>query len=462
MRRSDRAALLVALVAMACPAFVGTAEATLGRGVELALAPGMHASALTLGPEGSLWFAGTRQSLQRSGDVIGRVTPSGDVIEFPLPQHPDAQLGISSIVAGADGNLYFTEPNGNRTGQVSPTGQIVEAPLPVPGSRPRAIASAPDGSLWITEEGVDKVARIDLAAGILRERSLEPGARPTGIAARADGTIWIAEPGLDHVATMSVSANGPMISYRIPFASSRPNAVLAGPEGRIWLTEEGGPWLGRMVVPAGALQGKYVKLESSSFGHGTRWLAFGPYGDFWFTSGNRIGSISANMLLGEMACVSGGCDLPVTALAAGREGDLWYATGPRKAGIDDASSVPGTIGRFQPPRIFATIERHAGGLAGRSVKIGVSCLGGAAGQSCRGRLRIRGRSGSAVLGSRSLDFRVQAERRFPVRLSRATAQLLRREGELRVKVAVTLSSGGHTARHLVLRANGSAKGSARG
>ncbi len=462
MRRGGRVALLVALAAIACPAFTGTAEAAVGRGVEIALAPGMYASALTLGPEGSLWFAGTRHANQGSGDVVGRVTSSGDVIEFPLPPHPEAQLGISSIVAGPDGNLYFTEPNGDRTGQVSPTGQIIEAPLPVPGSRPRAITSAPDGSLWITDEGTDKVSRIDLAAGILQERSLEPGAHPTGIAARADGTIWIAEPGLDHVATLPASAKGPMISYRIPFASSRPNAILAGPEGRIWFTEEGGPWLGRMAAPAGALNGKYVRLTSSSFGHGTRWLAFGPYGDFWFTSGNRIGSISAGMALGEIACVPGGCDLPVTALAVGREGDLWYATGARETGIDDATSVPGTIGRFQPPRIFAAIGRHTGRLAGHYVKIEVTCLGGAAGQSCRGQLRIRSRGGPAVLGSRGLDFRVQVKRRFRVKLSPAAAQRLRREGELRVKVALTLSSGGHTARRLVLRASGSAKGPARG
>jgi virginiamycin B lyase len=461
MRRIDRVTLLVALVAMACPAFMGKAEAAVGRGIEFHLGSGMYASALTLGPDGNLWFAGTRRGSQSPVDVVGRVTPSGDIAEFPLPPHPDAQLGISSIVSGADRNLYFTEPNGNRTGQVSLTGQIHEAPLPVPGSRPRTIAMAPDGSLWITEEGTDKVGRIDLAKGVLQERSLEAGARPTGIAARADGTIWIAEPGLDQIA--EVPATGPMISFPIPFASSRPNAILPGPEGDVWLTEEGGPWLGRITAAAGAVKGKYVRLRLSSLTRGTRWLAFGPYGDFWFTSGNHIGSISANLLLGEMACVPGGCGLPVTALAASREGDLWYATGPREAGIGEASSAGGTIGRFQPPRIAAAIDRHAGRLAGRYVKIGVLCLGGAAGQLCRGQVRIHSRGrGSAVLGSRGLELHVQAKRRFRVRLSRAAAQLLRREGELTVQVAVTLSSGGHTTRRLVLRANGSAKGPARG
>jgi hypothetical protein len=210
------------------------------------------------------------------------------------------------------------------------------------------------------------------------------------------------------------------------------------------------------MAAAAALKGKYVRLKSSSFGHGTRWLAFGPYGDFWFTSGNRIGSISAGMLLGEMACVPGGCDLPVTALAVGQDGDLWYATGPRQGEAGDASAA-GTIGSFQPPRIVGAIGRRAGRLAGGAVRIGVSCLGGAAGQSCLGRLRIRSRGGSAVLGSRSLHLHVQDKRRFRVTLSPRGARLLRQEGELGVQVTVTLSSGARATRRLLLRASG-AKG----
>jgi hypothetical protein len=62
-----------------------------------------------------------------------------------------------------------------------------------------------------------------------------------------------------------------------------------------------------------------------------------------------------------------------------------------------------------------------------------------------------------MLGSRHLDFPVQAKRRFRVTLSPAGVQELRREGELGAQVTVTLSSGGHTARRLLLRASG-AKG----
>jgi streptogramin lyase len=464
MRRIGQVAVLVGLSMMTCPVFVDQAGATVGRGIEFPLGPGMYASALTLGPDGNLWFAGTRYRDAGATDVVGRMTPGGQIAEFPLPPRPDSELGISSIVAGPDGNLYFTEPNGDKTGQVSPAGRIVEAPLPVPGSKPRTIATAPDGSLWITEEGTDRVARIDLAEGVLRERWLEPGARPTGIAARADGTIWIAEPGLDRVATMPATAKGPMISFRIPFADSRPNAILSGPEGDVWFTEEAGPWLGRFTSVAGT-KAEYQRLGPSPLTQGTRWLAFGPNGDFWFTSGHRIGSISANLLLGEMACVRGGCGLPVNALAVSQEGDLWYATGAREAEAADASSRAGTIGRFRPPRISAAIDRHAGRLAGRYVKVGVSCRGGAAGQLCNGRVRIVSHGSGeapAVLGSRGLAIHVQSNRHFRIRLSRAAARLLRREGRLPVRVTVRLASGGRAARRIVLRAGGKARGPARG
>jgi virginiamycin B lyase len=64
---------------------------------------------LATGPDGNLWFtectvdSGERQCIN-SG--IGRITPGGQIAEFPLPM-PSNQLG--EIIAGPDGNLWFTE-----------------------------------------------------------------------------------------------------------------------------------------------------------------------------------------------------------------------------------------------------------------------------------------------------------------------------------------------------------------
>jgi len=451
--------MLVGLVGLALLAPPGATAAVVGRGSAFHLAPGMHASALTLGPDGNMWFGGSRYGNGGAVDVVGRVTPGGDVVEFTLPPGNESELGISSIVAGSDGNLYFTEPNANAIGRASTGGKIESFPLPNAGSMPRAIAVAPDGTLWITEEGTDRVGRIDFAASELEETQLSPGARPTGIAARADGTIWVAEPGLGRIGRRT--PEGSFGSLKVAFPGSLPNAVVPGPEGNVWFTDEGGPWLNR-VTSSSLTRAEYDHL-TLPFGRRTRWLAFGPHGDFWFTSGNRIGSIASSEFLGDPACLPGGCDLPVEAIAAGPEGKLWYASGPSRLESAGAGSAAGTIGTFEPPRISATISRHASRLAGRYVKVGISCRGGAGGQFCRGRVRILGIGDMpAMLGSRGLDFHVRASRRIRVRLSKVAATLLARKGRLPARVVVTLAGGSHAERRVVLHAGGKAHGPARG
>src|SRR6266545_4348317 len=56
-----------------------------------------------------------------------RGAPSTSVVEFPLP-HPDSRP--YTIVAGRNGNLWFTESNRGVIGEMSRTGEVKEHPLP--------------------------------------------------------------------------------------------------------------------------------------------------------------------------------------------------------------------------------------------------------------------------------------------------------------------------------------------
>jgi virginiamycin B lyase len=444
----SRAAALLALAAVLSLLGAQTAAAAIGRGSEFHLAPGMHADALAVGPDQNIWFAGTRYGPPgQSVDVVGRATPNGQIAEFPLPARSETELGISSIAAGSDGRLYFTEPNANRIGRVSTNGEILERLLPNPGSAPRSITAAPDGSLWFTEEAGDRVGRFSPIVETLRERQLTPGARPAGIAARADGTIWITEPGVDGFAVVSTVG---VSSFHIPFADAGPKAIVPGPEGHVWFTEENGPWLGR-VTSVALTNGSYKRLSLPTE-QGTRWLAFGPAGDFWYTSGNRIGSQSPDYWIAGPDCLAAGCDVPVTALAGGPEGSLWFASGVKPGG--DRLEA-GTIGRFLPPSPAARVTRSRP-LAGRHIKLEVSCQGGAAGEFCDGRLRIFGRLAAgrrpALLSSRRVIFRVHSDRNFTVTLSRQAVARLRREDRLPVRVSIVLRGGRRTSGHLALGA----------
>ena len=65
---------------------------------------------LAAGPDGNFWFTALNTNL------IGRLTPTGVLSEFPLPAHTGGAFGIT---AGPDGTLWFTKSDGDRIGRIT-------------------------------------------------------------------------------------------------------------------------------------------------------------------------------------------------------------------------------------------------------------------------------------------------------------------------------------------------------
>src|SRR5450755_2468879 len=58
---------------------------------------------------------------------------SGNLTEFPLPTTASRPV---EITLGPDGNLWFTEGDGNNVGRITPEGNITEFPVRTAGSTP--------------------------------------------------------------------------------------------------------------------------------------------------------------------------------------------------------------------------------------------------------------------------------------------------------------------------------------
>jgi sugar lactone lactonase YvrE len=129
------------------------------------------AGALTVGPDGDLWFPEYSNSSSATGK-IGRITPSGALTEFPLPDHGFA----GAMTVGPDGDLWFPQssPAGpGAIGRITSAGSITEFPLPragVPFSNPGDLTVGPDGDLWFYETapyiagtGPASIVRADLS-----------------------------------------------------------------------------------------------------------------------------------------------------------------------------------------------------------------------------------------------------------------------------------------------------------
>src|SRR3989442_13815047 len=65
----------------------------------------------------------------------------------------------TSIIAGRDGNLWFTERFGNKIGRIAPTSGLITEFCQVPTAgnpsgitgSPRGITVGPDGNIWFAE-----------------------------------------------------------------------------------------------------------------------------------------------------------------------------------------------------------------------------------------------------------------------------------------------------------------------
>jgi hypothetical protein len=84
----------------------------------------------------------------------------GDITEYTIPT---ASSQPYDIVAGPDGNLWFTEQLGNKVAKVTTSGIFAEYAVPTTNSQSNGIAAGPDGNLWFTE-GSGRVAKV-VAAG---------------------------------------------------------------------------------------------------------------------------------------------------------------------------------------------------------------------------------------------------------------------------------------------------------
>jgi streptogramin lyase len=192
-----------------------------------------------------------------------------DAQTFTEFQIPTPQSRPLCITGGPDGNLWFTELEGNRVGRITSEGVITEFPLPTPNSGPAGITSA-YGSIWLAESRGNKVARV-LADGTIQEflipkQRFYPGAITTG----ADGTVWIAgSRGIGRV-----SRSGSVVLFEFQ-DSEEIRGIAPGPAKTIWFTDSSA---GR--ITALTFSGKIKKRFSA---YRPDQIAASPTGNMWFT-----------------------------------------------------------------------------------------------------------------------------------------------------------------------------------
>jgi streptogramin lyase len=275
-----------------------------------ALGPATRADALTVGPDGNLWFVAHRW--ESEDVVLGKETTSGDVTEFRLPIKGPS----GSIVAGREGDLWFAEGSG--IGRATPDGEVTSFPLPEGSSHPTAMAVDGEGNVWFTESAASRIGKIT-PAGTIAELALPPGRRPVGIAVGPEGDIWFTESGANRIGR--IGSAGQITRFVVPGDESEPNSIALGPDGNLWFAERAGARVGK-ISPSGEVTEYDVPTEG-----GTRGIVAGPGGLLYFISGREIGAIRPDGVASWPSCLGEHCLTSIEAIALGPDGRLWAAAG---------------------------------------------------------------------------------------------------------------------------------------
>lgn len=419
------------------------------------LGPGTRAEAIVAGPDGNLWFGGVNYA-GGFHNVVGWFSTTGEVREFSLPPRDSQFLGIGGVAIGPDGNLWFTERNAGRIGRVTPFGEVTEIPVPIDGTHPDAITTGPDGDLWFTDGVANVIARFDPRSEEFTQFALPPGADASGIVTGPDGALWFTEKGRGRIGRFTLDGAGS--GYDVP-AVSHPKAIVIGPDGDFWFSDEAAPRVGRLGVG-----GEFQLFPVPAQG-GTEELSRGPGGRVWYGNGTEIGSVSPTGEVEPPACVTPQCDLPVTALAPGPEGDLWFATGVREVEGGGGAHIlelflPGIVGRFFPPPLLSLGPR-LGRTRGHYTTIRLACDGGLGEADCEGQLTLYGkvprsfsrrdRVETILLGQRGFRLAAGSSRRLAVTVSRRGLGLLARLGRLHAHAVARLADNREIRQRFILR-----------
>lgn len=295
--------------------------------------PNSNPFQIVAGSDGNLWFTESRAA------KIGRITPSGMITEFPLPNPFSGVLGIT---AGPDGNLWFVTvlPGNNRIARLTTAGVITEFPLPNPSDSPYSLIAGRD-ALWYLVAG-RKIGKVT-TGGMITEYPLPVGGLNaiSEITVDAEGNIVFIQfrsqpPPLPAEYFLGkLTPNGDYTETSLGLIRSYFITDLGlGPDGQLWYSTISGP-----NATGDDADNGFRKLDPSGTSPSfipTQSLApikfiTGPDGNFWFLANagaetNRLGRAALNGAVTQYE--TGGVTL-FTDLTAGPDGNIWLIDPPR-------------------------------------------------------------------------------------------------------------------------------------
>ena len=299
---------------------------------EFALPDGVRPERIIAGPDGNLWFTDAFGNLDQSSR-IGRMTPAGEVTIFPIRARP---LHFPfDISAGADGNVWIIQKEvigGDATiERVTASGEQIEFLW----SGPNRIITGPDGNLWFTQESFvgGAIGRMTTDGRVTHFQLPQP-ATTWDITSGPDGNLWFTYHSQSRLGRITPA--GVVTDFPLP---SNGFEITSGPDGNLWFTQRDSNRIGRITN-----SGTVTEFAISGPAYD---LVAGPDGNVWFTDrrANRIGRITTDgVLLGDITISN-----PASGLTVGSDGGVWFTQlGAGKIGRIALAHQPAIDSRILP------------------------------------------------------------------------------------------------------------------
>jgi virginiamycin B lyase len=278
-------------------------------------------ASIVAGPDGNLWY--TDNAIPQ----IARMTPAGRVTVYPVPM---TGVATSGITVGPDGALWFTVTDFGYSGIGStPTaigrltvgGKMKLYPLPT-GSSPFGLVFGPAGAVWYTDPNSNSIGRLTLDGAVVRFPIPTQGSNPLGIAVGGDGNLWFTEN-----VTGGIGRVNPTTGVITEFPAPNPTAgITRGPDGNIWFADFSNAIF--RITPAGVETVFPIGTGTSSFPGD---VAFDAEGRLLFTQGATgartpefVGRLDIDDGAITRFLLPPGPVLPLGITTAGSEHNIWF------------------------------------------------------------------------------------------------------------------------------------------
>ena len=185
---------------------------------------------ITNGSDGNRWFVEANLDSVLESPAIGRITPAGEITEFPVNC---SFCSLSDIVQGPDGILYFTS-NEPILGRITTSGEFL-APIPMPDSDVLAGDLAVNGNeIWITDFNNDSLWRYNDTDGQFTQF---PVPEPADVAVDLGGRVWFTAPLAPGIGELNPATGAVTVTP----TERTPRQLTVASDGDIWFTARFAP-----------------------------------------------------------------------------------------------------------------------------------------------------------------------------------------------------------------------------